>query len=604
MKEPELQKLLKKYFGYDTFRPLQEEIVKEFLANSDVFALLPTGGGKSLCYQLSALAKPGILIVVSPLISLMKDQVDALEAMDIPATYLNSSVTKTESRKRWENLQNGRYKLLYLAPERLLNDGFIDYMLNWDISGFAIDEAHCISEWGHDFRPEYRKLSNLRQHFPEIPFMALTATATDRVRKDIIHQLKLKTPRIHVASFNRPNLFYKVVDRYQAFQQVRSILESKENESGIVYCHSRKSADSLSEKLREEGISALAYHAGLTTKQRATHQEKFLRDEVQVICATIAFGMGVNKPNVRFVIHYDLPKNIESYYQETGRAGRDGLPSECILLFSSADVVKYSSFFAEKSHQEQVIAKDQLNKMVHYAESRVCRRVVLLDYFSEQFESGQCEECDNCQNPPETFDGTIPAKKFLSCVFRVIQKSRFRVGINHICEVLSGANTEKIRKWNHNEISTYGIGKEYSKTQWASVGRELVRLKYLIQDVEKFSTLDLTNHGMAFLKDKDASIELTRVSQSRGSQKPIKGTIECNEELFTKLRQLRKALADELDIPAYVIFSDVALRQMARDFPKTPNEFMRIQGVGEKKLDDFGDDFMEEIADFLEANPQ
>ncbi|MCD8535216.1 MAG: ATP-dependent DNA helicase [Verrucomicrobia bacterium] len=352
-----LRKLLKKHFGYDNFRPLQEDILVDYLSGKDVFTLLPTGGGKSLCYQLAALARDGLTVVVSPLISLMKDQVDSLDAGGIPATFMNSTITKPQSRERWAGLYAGRYKLLYVAPERLLLDGFVENLKEWNVSGFAIDEAHCISEWGHDFRPEYRRLSDLRRHFPDTPFIALTATATDRVRSDIIQQLKLKTPDIFIASFNRDNLTYRVIPRASAYSQVLKIVRDRPGESGIVYCHSRKTADSLAEKLSRDGIRALPYHAGLTNKQRASHQEQFIRDEIQVVCATIAFGMGVNKPNVRFVIHHDLPKNIESYYQETGRAGRDGLPSECILLFNASDIVKYQVFIEEKSPQEQLVAK-------------------------------------------------------------------------------------------------------------------------------------------------------------------------------------------------------------------------------------------------------
>jgi ATP-dependent DNA helicase RecQ len=599
-----LRKLLKKNFGYETFRPLQEEILTDYLEGRDVFALLPTGGGKSLCYQLAALAREGLTVVVSPLISLMKDQVDSLDAGGIPATFMNSAITKTQSRERWAKLHAGHYKLLYVAPERLLMDGFLENLKEWNVSGFAIDEAHCISEWGHDFRPEYRRLAGLRSHFPNLPFIALTATATDRVRSDIVSQLKLRDPRIYVASFNRENLSYRVLPRSSGYQQTLELIEERPGDSGIVYCHSRKIADGLAEKLRRDGIHALPYHAGLTNRQRAEHQEKFIRDEVQVVCATIAFGMGVNKPNVRFVIHHDLPKNIESYYQETGRAGRDGLPGECILLFSAADVVKYQAFIEDKSPEEQKVSREQLRQMVHYAESRRCRRAELLNYFSEIY--ANCGNCDNCQNPRETFEGTLAAKKFLSCVFRVSQMSRFNVGINHITEILTGANTEKIRKWNHTRLSTYGIGDEHSRPEWASIARELIRLGYLHQNTERFSTIELTPEGMAFLKDRDASLQLTRpqVGRQVTVRRESRGHVECDEALFSRLRQLRKTLADEMDVPAYVIFSDVTLRHMAREYPSTPNELMRITGVGEKKLEDFGDDFLGEIADFLEENPR
>lgn len=597
-----LRKLLKKHFGYDHFRPLQEDILVDYLSGKDVFTLLPTGGGKSLCYQLAALARDGLTVVVSPLISLMKDQVDSLDAGGIPATFMNSTITKSQSRERWAGLYSGRYKLLYVAPERLLLDGFVENLKEWNVTGFAIDEAHCISEWGHDFRPEYRRLSDLRRHFPDTPFIALTATATDRVRSDIVQQLKLKTPDIFIASFNRDNLTYRVVPRASAYSQVLKIIRDRNGESGIVYCHSRKTADSLSEKLVRDGIRALPYHAGLTNKQRASNQEQFIRDEIQVVCATIAFGMGVNKPNVRFVIHHDLPKNIESYYQETGRAGRDGLPSECILLFNASDIVKYQVFIDEKSPQEQLIAKKQLQQIVHYAESRFCRRAVLLEYFSEKYPEHNCRNCDNCLAPRDTFDGTIDAKKFLSCVFRISQKSSFQVGINHLAEVLTGADTEKIRKWGHNDISTYGIGKDRSRLEWAAIARELIRLGYIRQNVERFNTIELTSDGLSFLKSKEVQLELTKPPQSVAPRVPrnSKGHIACDEELFQRLRDLRKNLADDLDVPAYIIFSDVALRHMARDYPASPDEFLEIPGVGEKKLDDFGEDFMNEIAEFLE----
>ena len=601
-----LRQLLKKHFGYETFRPLQEDILVDYLEGKDVFALLPTGGGKSLCYQLAALARDGLTVVVSPLISLMKDQVDSLDAGGIPATFMNSTITKTQSRERWAGLYGGRYKLLYVAPERLLLDGFLENLKEWNVTGFAIDEAHCISEWGHDFRPEYRRLAGLRRHFPDVPFIALTATATDRVRSDIIRQLQLKTPDIFIASFNRENLTYRVTPRLGGYDQVKEIVSQRRGESGIIYCHSRKNADSLAEKLERDGFSVLPYHAGLTNKQRAENQERFIRDEVQVVCATIAFGMGVNKPNVRYVVHYDLPKNIESYYQETGRAGRDGLPSECVLLFNASDVVKYQVFINEKSMEEQQVARQQLQQMVHYAESRECRRSVLLDYFSEKYPEPNCGNCDNCLTPKETFDGTIAAKKFLSCVFRISQKSRFSVGMNHVTEVLTGANTDKVRKWGHDGISTYGIGKEHSRQEWASFARELIRMGYLYQNVQKFNVLELTSEGMEFLKAKESKLDLTRPTSSKPAavRRESKGHIECDEDLFSRLRDLRKNLADELDVPAYIIFSDVTLRHMAREYPTSPNELIKLSGVGEKKLEDFGDDFLGEINDYLEDNPK
>src|SRR2546430_2338904 len=453
----DLPSSLKKHFGYDEFRPLQEEIIRDALAGRDVFALMPTGGGKSLCFQLPALLRNGLTIVVSPLISLMKDQVDALQTSGIAATFLNSSLDRHEATERLRGLNHGEYRMLYVAPERLMLDGFFERALNWSITQIAIDEAHCISEWGHDFRPEYRELKKLRRHMPDVPIMALTATATERVRKDIVDQLHLDKARCYVASFNRPNLTYRVVPKSSPYEQVLAFIRGRPDESGIVYCASRKTADSLAKKLNSDGIKAKPYHAGLEAKERTRHQDQFLRDDARVITATIAFGMGINKSNVRFVVHHDLPKNIESYYQETGRAGRDGLPSECLLLFSASDVVKQRRFIEEKSEREQLIAREQDRKMIHYAETRDCRRATLLKYFGEEFPA-PCNGCDNCLEPRETFDGTVHAQKFLSCVYRMYERHGFGFGLNHVVDVLAGAETEAIKQRGHDELSIYGIG--------------------------------------------------------------------------------------------------------------------------------------------------
>src|SRR5881275_1539764 len=475
----DLSATLKKHFGYDQFRPLQREIISDALAGRDVFVLMPTGGGKSLCFQLPALIRDGLTIVVSPLIALMKDQVDALQTSGIPATYLNSTLDREEAKARWRGLRRGHYRMLYVAPERLMLDAFLERALNWHIAQFAIDEAHCISEWGHDFRPEYRELKKLRKHLPDVPIMALTATATERVRVDIIKELKLRDPRAYVASFNRPNLTYRVIPKTTAYEQLLAFIRSRPNDSGIIYCASRKSTESLARNLNEDGVSAKPYHAGLTNAERTKHQDAFLRDDVRVITATIAFGMGINKPNVRFVIHYDLPKNLESYYQETGRAGRDGLPSECILLFRPSDVAKQLHFIDEKSEKEARIARAQLQQMVHYAETRECRRATLLEYFGETFSQVPCDGCDNCLEPRETFDGTVHAQKFLSCVYRIHEKHGFGFGLNHVVDVLAGADTEAIKQRGHDELSTYGIGGDVKRTVWLAIGRELLRLGFV-----------------------------------------------------------------------------------------------------------------------------
>jgi ATP-dependent DNA helicase RecQ len=591
----ELLGSLKRHFGHDQFRPLQREIVQDALAGQDVFVLMPTGGGKSLCFQLPALMRDGLTIVVSPLIALMKDQVDALQTSGIPATYLNSTLDREEAKTRWRGLHRGQYRMLYVAPERLMLDAFLERALNWNIAQFAIDEAHCISEWGHDFRPEYRELKKLRKHLPDVPLMALTATATERVRADIVKELKLRDPRCYVASFNRPNLTYRVVPKSVPYEQLLAFIRSRPNDSGIIYCASRKSTESLARNLNEDGIATKPYHAGLTTPERTKHQDAFLRDDVRVITATIAFGMGINKPNVRFVVHYDLPKNLESYYQETGRAGRDGLPSECILLFSPGDVAKQRHFIDEKSEKEARIARAQLQQMVHYAETRECRRGVLLEYFGEKFLPQSCDSCDNCLQPRETFDGTVHAQKFLSCVYRIHARHGFGFGLGHVVDVLRGADTEAIRQRGHNELSTYGIGGELKRGEWQAIGRELLRLGLVQCAPGKFATLSLTPAGLEALR-KRTSIVLTKqieIAEKAARRKP--GAIECDEVLFERLRTLRRQLADERGVPAYIIFSDVSLREMARNYPTNSTEFRRIPGVGEQKLKDFGEAFLSEI---------
>jgi ATP-dependent DNA helicase RecQ len=599
---PALLPVLKQYFGFDSFRPLQEEIVLDSLAGKDVFALLPTGGGKSLCFQLPALVRPGLTVVVSPLIALMKDQVDAMQASGVAATFLNSSLTPDESRARLRGLYNGEYRLLYVAPERLMLSGFLSDLQRWNVALIAVDEAHCISEWGHDFRPEYRQISQLRELFPKVPFMALTATATDRVREDIVKHLKLHEPGCYVASFNRPNLTYRVIPKSGAYEQALEFIRARPQDSGIIYCQSRKSAESVAANLNEDGVKARPYHAGMEAKDRSKNQELFLRDEVRVICATIAFGMGINKPNVRFVIHHDLPKNVEGYYQETGRAGRDGLPSECVLLFNAGDVVKQRRFIDEKPEPERTIANEQLQQMVHYAESAECRRASLLDYFSEVFPGDNCGGCDNCLSPRETFDGTVHAQKFLSCIYRIREKSGFGVGLNHVVEVLTGASTEKVRKFGHETLSTYGIGKDMSRAEWGSIGRELIRLGYATQDAARFNVLELTAEGRAVLTQRKP-VQLTKPMKVPERREHAVGEIACDEALFEQLRSLRKRLADERGVPPYIVFSDVSLRQMARLYPTNENEFARISGVGQVKLRDFGETFIGEITSFLASNP-
>ncbi len=603
---PALLPLLKQHFGFTTFRPFQEDIIRATLEGNDVLAVLPTGGGKSLCFQLPALALSGLTVVVSPLIALMKDQVDALRTAGVDATFLNSTLSPEESRMRLEGLRLGEYRLLYVAPERLMLSGFLEDLQSWNPRLIAIDEAHCISEWGHDFRPEYRQLGELQARFPEVPLMALTATATERVRADILSLLRLRSPQVFVASFNRPNLFYKVEPKIKGYAQTLAYLRHHPQDSGIIYCQSRKSTEKLAEKLRADGVTAAPYHAGLPPETRAANQEQFLRDEVRVVAATIAFGMGINKPNVRFVIHYDLPKSIEGYYQETGRAGRDGLPAECLMLFSPGDVAKQTGFIDEKTDpEEQRHAREQLQRMVHYAEMADCRRASLLAYFGEIHPVENCGGCDNCLAPRASYDGTIDAQKFLSCVYRIRERSGFSVGMRHVAEVLVGAETEKIRRWGHHELSTYGIGKDYPPARWQEIGRELIRLGFLAQTPGQYSVLELAPEGLAALKRRQ-KIQLTEPAKTVAPVATAKraGAIDCDEALFEKLRGLRRRLATERDVPAYIIFSDATLRQMAREYPANSADLAEISGVGRKKLEEFGVAFLSEIKSYLELNPR
>ena len=597
-----LHPLLKNYFGFDQFRPLQEEIIRDALGGRDVFALLPTGGGKSLCFQLAAMAQEGLTVVVSPLIALMKDQVDSLTACGVPATFLNSSLAPGESRERLQGLHRGEFRLLYVAPERLMLPDFIAGMADWRVNLVAIDEAHCISEWGHDFRPEYRKLAELRKHFGQAPIMALTATATTRVREDIEVQLKLHSPSRYVASFNRPNLYYRVVPKKNPSGQLLEFLRERPRESGIIYCLARKTAERVALDLAENGIKAKPYHAGLTPKQRTKHQDLFLRDEVKVICATIAFGMGINKPNVRFVVHYDLPKNLEGYYQETGRAGRDGLPSECLLLFSGGDVVKQLRFIDQKpTPKEREIARTQLNQMARYGESSSCRRRSLLGYFGEEFKTLPCGGCDNCATDRETYDGTLPAHKFLSCVYRIKQKSGIAFGPRHIVDVLRGELTDPVRKWQHESISTFGIGKEHSPEKWQDIARQLIGLGLLDQSQDAFGTLGLSAQGAQLLKAR-AAVRLVKPDAPAQSRRTRTGQITCDEALFENLVAMRRALADEEDVPTHVILSDVTLRNIAREYPQNLRELGRITGMVRKKVQRFGQVILAEVAAHLQTN--
>jgi ATP-dependent DNA helicase RecQ len=603
--QPALEALLARHFGFHSFRPHQREIVEALLAGSDVLGVLPTGGGKSLCYQLPAITQPGLTVVISPLIALMKDQVDSLAELGISATFLNSSLTPEESRRRLWDLSRGEYKILYLAPERLMMEDMLRDLHGWNVRLVAVDEAHCISEWGHDFRPEYRALGVLRDRFPDVPLAALTATATARVREDIVSLLRMKQARIHVASFNRPNLSYRIVPRREPVKQVLTIISEHRAESGIVYCMTRDRTEELARALTERGVAARAYHAGLDSEVRTERQDLFIKDEIAVIVATIAFGMGIHKPDVRFIIHHDLPKNIESYYQETGRAGRDGLPSECVLLYSPSDAARLHHFIDEMaSEQERDIARRHLSKLVEFCESSTCRRVDLLRYFGETYQTGdggalsECGACDNCVTPREEIDGTLPAQKLLSCILRIEQKSGFSAGLQHVVDVLCGADTEKVRKWEHQSLSTYGIGKEHSKREWIQLARELMRLGLVSQNVERFNVLEATPSGRLFLKNREritvrkplVTARLTREKKER--QRQMTGAVSRDEGLFTRLRDWRKAVANERGVPAYVIFHDATLQAIAAEKPTSIAALARIAGIGERKLVQYGEQIL------------
>jgi ATP-dependent DNA helicase RecQ len=584
---------LRSTFGYTSFRPFQHEIVRSILGGQDVFVLMPTGGGKSLCYQLPALLLDGLTVVVSPLIALMKDQVDSLQALGIAATYINSSLDSSEIGRRQASVARGDVKLLYVAPERLMMPGFLHLLGTIPVALFAIDEAHCISEWGHDFRPEYRELTRLRALFPSTTLGAFTATATSRVQSDIKTQLGLENAASFRGSFNRSNLFYEVRPKRDAYAQLVAYLRARGPASGIIYCQSRARTESLAAQLRADGFAADAYHAGLENEERRRRQDAFTRDDTQIIVATIAFGMGIDKPDVRFVVHYDLPKNLEGYYQESGRAGRDGEPSDCILFYSPGDAIKHRHFIDEKpSARERQVALRQLRQMDDWAASTTCRRRALLAYFDERFDgqAGPC--CDVCRAPASDVDDTVPAQMFLSCVKRTGE----RFGSAHVIAVLRGSRAERILRLGHDKLSTYGIGRERSVEEWRHLAHELLRLGYIRQDEDEFNAVKLTERGLrVLLKREPVTIAAPRIAASTSDP----SATQPHVELFERLRALRKRLADERGVPPYVIFHDTTLREIAAALPRDRRQLLRIPGVGERKMLDYGDAFLSCVADYV-----
>jgi len=645
---------LHQYFGYTSFRPLQEEIIRDVLEKKDVFVLMPTGGGKSICYQLPALLMEGVTIVVSPLISLMKDQVDGLEANGIAAACMNSTQSARENRDVKTAFLENRLKVLYVAPERLMMPGTFAFLKKGKVSLFAIDEAHCISEWGHDFRPEYRKLKLLRNPktgFPDVPIIALTATATERVREDIVSQLNLglspeKGP--YVASFNRENLYYEVRPKKETFSEITDYLRRHRGEAGIIYCQSRNSVEALTKKLNVAGFRALPYHAGLSDTERTRNQDMFIKDDVDIIVATIAFGMGIDKSNVRFVIHYDLPRNLESYYQETGRGGRDGSPCECILFFSRGDRFKIEYFISQKTNEkEKDVSLVQLRQMVAYCEGNKCRRQTLMEYFGEEF-SEPCGNCDCCLSPKGTFDGTEAAKKLITCV----QELNQRFGTNYVIDVLTGSKNKKIRQNRHEKLKSHGIGREFTKEQWKSLASEMINTGLLDVSGAQYPVLKLNAMSRKILtgterielvcpegfspeaaeslalsitagiKGKKADdlcfsaegafsekfsvaadiLSTSELSTSELSTSEARKTIKSGKEpdpiLFERLKALRKEIALKKNLPPYIIFSDTTLKEMAVRFPRSSEDFHSIIGVGEHKLRKYGDIFLKEIENY------
>ncbi len=591
--------VLQTVFGYPGFRGEQQAVIEHVAAGGDALVLMPTGGGKSLCYQIPALLRAGCAIVVSPLIALMQDQVDALRQLGVDAAFLNSSQDAATQREVERRFAEGALKLLYVAPERLLTERCLDLLERTPVALFAIDEAHCVSQWGHDFRPEYRALTVLHERFPTIPRIALTATADAPTRREIVERLALESARQFVASFDRPNICYRVVEKDDARRQLKDFLGAHEDASGIVYCLSRRKVEDTAEWLVEQGVAALPYHAGMDAATRARNQQRFLREEGLVMVATIAFGMGIDKPDVRFVAHMDLPKSMEGYYQETGRAGRDGLPADAWLCYGLGDVVTLAQFIAqsESGEERKRLERRKLDELLGYAETTACRRQRLLAYFGETLQQ-PCGNCDNCLDPPETWDASVVAQKALSCVYRTGQ----RFGVAHLTSVLRGEADERIRSLRHDELGVFGVGTELDKQQWRGVFRQLVASGLLTPDEEGYGTLRLTAASRGVLRG-EAPVRLRRQADSAGRRaKRQKSRTERTRAsldiapheaaLWNELRELRARLAKEQGVPAYVIFHDATLLAMLREHPQTLSALGAVSGVGERKLERYGEAFL------------
>ena len=593
---PDADAILRQVFGYQQFRAGQSDIIDTVTGGRDCLVVMPPGGGKSLCYQIPALMLPGLTVVVSPLISLMKDQVDQLRLLGVEAGYLNSAQTAQEQQKVLEGCHNNRIKLLYVAPERLLMSSFIRQLQQWQPSLLAVDEAHCISQWGHDFRPEYCAIGELRQHLPGVPVIALTATADNTTRSDICSRLRLSDPLIHISSFDRPNIRYTLVEKYKAFDQLWMFVRGQKGQCGIIYCNSRNKVEDVAARLQKRGLSVAAYHAGLDNSQREWVQDAFLKDNLQVVVATVAFGMGINKSNVRFVAHFDIPRNIESYYQETGRAGRDGVSAEAVLFYDPADMAWLRRCLDEKpAGPQKDIEQHKLNAMGAFAQAQTCRRLVLLNYFGENRQT-PCGNCDICLDPPKQYDGLVEAQQALSCIYRAGQ----RFGLGYIVDVLRGSNNQRIREYGHDKLAVYGIGKDKSQEHWVSVLRQLIHLGLITQNIANYSALQLTESARPVLRGEvPLQLAVPRIQNIKPRQTARSYGGNYDKKLFAKLRKLRKSIADEENIPPFVVFNDATLIEMAEQCPVRANDLLLINGVGERKLERFGDAFMALIREHL-----
>ena len=592
------QALLRSIFGFSEFRDSQEQIIASLIEGEDALVLMPTGGGKSLCYQISALVRPGCGVVISPLIALMQDQVSSLQLLGVQAEFLNSTLNEHETARIEQNLLAGKIDLLYIAPERLNQTRMLRLLEQSSIALFAIDEAHCVSQWGHDFRADYLKLSVLHELFPSVPRIALTATADDRTRKEIISRLQLEQAKQFISGFDRPNIRYRIALKHNARQQILKFLQLEHRkDAGIVYCLSRKKTEDIANWLGEQGFDALPYHAGLSSAARARHQARFLREESVIMVATIAFGMGIDKPDVRFVAHLDLPKTIESYYQETGRAGRDGEPADAWMIYGLQDVIKLRQMMdgSEGSEEHKRAEQQRLNALLGLCEVTSCRRQVLLAYFNERLEN-PCGNCDNCLEPPQTWDGTEAARKALSAAWRTEQ----RFGVNHLIDVLRGADTAKIFQFGHQHLPVYGIGKDRDNNQWRSVFRQLVAQGHMRVDLDRYGALRLEEKCRPLLKG-EMNIELRKDRKIKTTKQRTRVTLapEIDVELWEKLRDCRRQFAEELGVPPYVIFHDSTLQEMCVRLPRDLEDFADLSGVGERKLLKYGPAFITEITEHL-----